>query len=99
MLGIDQGGTKTAAALMGMDGRIYGVGYGMGAYFPVQGMEAAMVQIQKAAKQAVRQAGSGLPEYRSCDSRNYRCGLAGGCKKGQLCVKQLVSEEGDPGVQ
>ena len=57
ILGIDQGGTKTAAAVMGADGRIYGVGYEKGAYFPTQGMELAMSLIDQAVKKAIEQAG------------------------------------------
>lgn len=56
ILGIDQGGTKTAVALMGSDGKIYGVGYERGAYFPTQGMENAMAMIEQAVKKATGQA-------------------------------------------
>ena len=62
ILGIDQGGTKTAAAIMGTDGRIYGVGYEKGAYFPTQGMEPAMALINQAVKKAMKQAEIGREE-------------------------------------
>lgn len=62
ILGIDQGGTKTAAALMGSDGKIYGVGYGRGAYFPTQGMEAAVALIAQAVKRATEQARIGMED-------------------------------------
>lgn len=62
ILGIDQGGTKTAAALMGTDGRIYGTGFEQGAYFPVHGKETALLLMQNAAEKAMAQAGSGVSD-------------------------------------
>lgn len=58
ILGIDQGGTKTAAALMGMDGRIYGTGYEKGVYFPVHGMDNAVSLMEKAVEKALAESGS-----------------------------------------
>lgn len=59
ILGIDQGGTKTAAALMDETGSISGLGYAKGAYFPHQGMEAAVSEMVNAANAALAQAGIG----------------------------------------
>lgn len=56
ILGIDQGGTKTAAAVMRSDGVLVGKGKARGAYFPTQGMEAAMEPIREAAFSALREA-------------------------------------------
>ena len=56
ILGIDQGGTKTAAAVMRQDGCILGCAVAKGAYFPTQGMEAALAPVEKAAGEAVRMA-------------------------------------------
>lgn len=69
ILGIDQGGTKTAAALMGTDGRIYGTGYEKGAYFPTHGVEYAMEKIEKAVQKALDQAGT--------DSDHIKIAVAG----------------------
>lgn len=55
-MGIDQGGTKTAAALMRADGVLVGKGKAQGAYFPTQGMDAAMDPIREAATTALREA-------------------------------------------
>lgn len=62
ILGIDQGGTKTAAALMGTDGRIYGTGFEKGAYFPVHGKETALLLMQNAAYKAMEQTGSDISD-------------------------------------
>lgn len=43
ILGIDQGGTKTAAVLMREDGVLLGKGKARGAYFPTQGMNGALI--------------------------------------------------------
>lgn len=56
ILGIDQGGTKTAAAVMRGDGFIMGQATAKGAYFPVDGMEHALSFIQEAAGQALQSA-------------------------------------------
>lgn len=56
ILGIDQGGTKTAAAVMREDGLIVGCASAGGAYFPAQGIERAMEPVQKAVEEALRQA-------------------------------------------
>ena len=45
ILGIDQGGTKTAAAVMDDSGTICGYGISDGAYFPVEGMDVAMSRV------------------------------------------------------
>lgn len=50
LLGIDQGGTKTAAAVMRGDGFIVGQAVTRGAYFPNEGMESAAAAIQEAAE-------------------------------------------------
>lgn len=56
ILGIDQGGTKTAAALMREDGVLVGKGRACGAYFPTQGMDAAMGPVREAAQAALAKA-------------------------------------------
>ncbi len=56
ILGIDQGGTKTAAAVMRGDGFIMGRAAAKGAYFPVDGMEYALRFMQEAADQALQSA-------------------------------------------
>ena len=45
ILGIDQGGTKTAAAVMDNSGMVCGYGVTDGAYFPREGMQSAMERI------------------------------------------------------
>lgn len=55
ILGIDQGGTKTAA-LMREDGVLVGKGRARGAYFPTQGMDAAMEPVREAAQAALAEA-------------------------------------------
>lgn len=56
ILGIDQGGTKTAA-IMNKEGVICGIGYASGAYFPVQGIGHAVRMMEQAINQAMEQAG------------------------------------------
>lgn len=56
ILGIDQGGTKTAAAVMRGDGFIVGQAVAKGAYFPSEGMERALEPMRKAAEEAMRSA-------------------------------------------
>lgn len=56
VLGIDQGGTKTAAAVMRGDGFIVGQAVTGGAYFPSEGMEPAIAAIQEAAEGALKSA-------------------------------------------
>lgn len=56
ILGIDQGGTKTAAAVMRSDGVLVGKGKARGAYFPTQGMDAAMEPVREAALAALKEA-------------------------------------------
>lgn len=56
VLGIDQGGTKTAAAVMRGDGFIVGRATDKGAYFPNEGMERAMEPICGAVGEALRSA-------------------------------------------
>ena len=48
LLGIDQGATKTVAAIADTKGNIIGVGYAEGGYHAVTGMEHAMGEIKKA---------------------------------------------------
>lgn len=57
ILGIDQGGTKTAAAVMREDGFIVGNATTKGAYFPNEGVENALGQMTAAAEEAIRNAG------------------------------------------
>ena len=59
ILGIDQGGTKTAAAVMRGDGFIVGRATAKGAYFPTEGMESALEPIREAAEEAMRSASVG----------------------------------------
>lgn len=59
ILGIDQGGTKTAAAVMRDDGFIVGRALAKGAYFPDEGLENALEQMAAAVEEAVRNAGIG----------------------------------------
>ncbi len=59
VLGIDQGGTKTAAAVMRGDGFIVGQAVAKGAYFPTEGMECAVAAIQEAAEGALKNAAVG----------------------------------------
>lgn len=60
VLGIDQGGTKTLAALADERGKILGLGAAPGASHVAQGKEFALEQIEKAAQAAAAQAGMGL---------------------------------------
>lgn len=62
ILGIDQGGTKTAAALMDEAGNIAGFGCAKGAYFPHQGVETAVSEMENAANIALAQAGAGTDD-------------------------------------
>ncbi len=62
ILGIDQGGTKTAAAVMREDGFIVGSGTTKGAYFPYEGVEYALEQMTVVAEEAIRNAGCGKEE-------------------------------------
>lgn len=57
ILGIDQGGTKTAAAIMGEDGKIVGTAVVKGAYYPKHGILAALDCMEEAAVLAKKQAG------------------------------------------
>lgn len=57
ILGIDQGGTKTAAAVMRDDGFLAGRALAKGAYFPEEGVENALEQMAAAVEEAVRNAG------------------------------------------
>ena len=54
ILGIDQGGTKTAAAIMREDGAIIGTAVTKGAYFPRHGIELALNRMEEAAKEVKR---------------------------------------------
>lgn len=58
ILGIDQGGTKTAAALMRADGGLVGSASAKGAYFPADGMEEALGRIREAVDGAFQKAGT-----------------------------------------
>lgn len=62
VLGIDQGGTKTAAAVMRGDGFIVGQAVARGAYFPNEGMEAAAAAIREAVEGALKNAAVGREE-------------------------------------
>ena len=62
ILGIDQGGSKTAAAVMNENGILSGAGYAGGAYFPRQGVEAAASEMEDAVGQALKQAGIGTDD-------------------------------------
>ena len=62
ILGIDQGGTKTAAAVMREDGFIVGCATTKGAYFPNEGVENALEQMAAAAEGAINSAGIGKEE-------------------------------------
>ncbi len=57
ILGIDQGGTKTAAAVMREDGFIVGQAVAKGAYFPNEGVESAVMAIREAVEGALKSAG------------------------------------------
>lgn len=65
VLGIDQGGTKTAAVVMNREGHILGTGRGPGAYHISDGIGAAMEAVSAAAKAACAQAGLELREIRA----------------------------------
>jgi N-acetylglucosamine kinase-like BadF-type ATPase len=53
ILGIDQGGTKTAAIIMNSEGTILGMGLSKGAYHTDDGIEYAMICVLEAVKIAV----------------------------------------------
>ena len=57
ILGIDQGGTKTAAAIMREDGTIVGTAVVKGAYYPKHGVSAALDRMEEAVELAQKQAG------------------------------------------
>lgn len=57
ILGIDQGGTKTAAAVMREDGVIVGTAVAKGAYYPKHGIAPALDRIEEAVELAGKQAG------------------------------------------
>lgn len=57
ILGIDQGGTKTAVALMNESGKLAGLATGKGAYYPTEGMESAFAKINEATEKVLCQAG------------------------------------------
>lgn len=57
ILGIDQGGTKTAAAVMREDGFIVGRATAKGAYFPDEGVDRALEPVGEAVEEALRSAG------------------------------------------
>ena len=57
ILGIDQGGTKTAAAVMDEAGKILGTATRRGAYYPTDGMASAFTKIKEAVEEAIAQAG------------------------------------------
>ena len=57
ILGIDQGGTKTAAAVMNASGKIVGLATGKGAYYPTEGMTDAFAKIKEVTEEAMHQAG------------------------------------------
>jgi N-acetylglucosamine kinase-like BadF-type ATPase len=57
ILGVDQGGTKTVAAIADSQGRILGVSIGSGAYYPFDGIQYAMSVIHEVSLQAAERAG------------------------------------------
>lgn len=57
ILGIDQGGSKTAAAVCDENGKILGQGISKGAYYPTEGEKVAFSRILEAVKQAEAEAG------------------------------------------
>lgn len=57
ILGIDQGGTKTAVAIMREDGVIIGTAVAKGAYYPKHGIAAALDRVEEAMELAGKQAG------------------------------------------
>lgn len=57
ILGIDQGGTKTAAAVMREDGTIVGRAVVGGAYYPKHGIVPAIDRMEEAADLSMKQAG------------------------------------------
>ena len=57
VLSIDQGGTKTAAAVCGKDGQIVGIGLAAGACHQTSGMSRAMECVRAACDAALAQAG------------------------------------------
>ncbi|MGE5598014.1 MAG: N-acetylglucosamine kinase [Bacteroidota bacterium] len=57
LLGIDQGGSKTAAAVADRDGRLLGVGYAGGACHTYDGLQRAMAMVVQAAAGALARAG------------------------------------------
>lgn len=57
ILGIDQGGTKTAAAIMREDGTIVGTVVVKGAYYPKHGIAVALDRMEEAVELAKEQAG------------------------------------------
>lgn len=57
ILGIDQGGTKTAVAVMREDGVIIGTAVAKGAYYPKHGVAPALDRIEEAVEAAGKQAG------------------------------------------
>lgn len=57
LLGIDQGGTKTAAAIMCEDGTIIGTAVAKGAYYPKHGVPLALDRMEEAGEAAWTQAG------------------------------------------
>ncbi len=56
ILGIDQGGTKTAAAIMNAEGVICGTSFVKGAYYPEDGLDYAMSFVADAVRLAEQQA-------------------------------------------
>jgi len=62
ILGIDQGGTKTAVALMDDTGAIRGWGTADGAYFPDVGLDAALSHVESLASRVLAEASVSLAE-------------------------------------
>lgn len=62
ILGIDQGGTKTVAAVSDGLGRILGLSVGDGTYYPVDGIGHTMSIIQNVSRQAAERAGISLQD-------------------------------------
>ena len=56
ILGIDQGATKTLAALADLQGNILAYGSAPGGYHAVSGLDHAVMQIRTAAEKSIRKA-------------------------------------------
>ncbi|MFC3802306.1 N-acetylglucosamine kinase [Cohnella sp. GCM10012308] len=71
-LGLDQGGTKTIAALADRSGRILAAGYAGGSCHSTQGMAHSMERVKEAVTDALRRA-----EAEACDIESVHAGMTG----------------------